>query len=163
MYWSSFDLISWEAPGLVCHQSVLHYQPFFWYSPLEEGGWRHRCLLALGIVEVTDSPDPSVHLPFVVNSSMNSCWERLGFECSFRGVTTVKLNYEAETIGSTKGEFFLKDLLFAPFSAPKCRYSWSSFLQGQESECLVRFLPAPWLLYWPNLALCNSSPLMMLC
>lgn len=79
-----------------------------------------------------DSPDPSAYLSFVVNSYMNSCWERLVFESNFRGVTSVKLNYEVETIGSTKGRFFLKDFLFAPSPAPKCRYSRSSFLQGQE-------------------------------
>lgn len=68
-----------------------------------------RRLLALGPVEMADSPDPAIYLPSVVNSFMGTCWERLafclGFESSFRSVTVVKLSYKAENNRVCQKEF----------------------------------------------------------
>lgn len=65
-------------------------------------------------------PDPSVDLPFVVNSCVNSWWEGFSFEFSYRGAASVKLNYEAEPIWATKARVFFEDLLFISSPAPRC-------------------------------------------
>lgn len=95
MYSSGFDLITQEAPDLVCHQSVLNSQVCSSCSPL----------CKVGIAQVTDIPDLSVDLPFVLNSCVNS----FSFEFNYRGVASVKLNYKAEPVWAPKERvFFLK-------------------------------------------------------
>jgi len=104
----------------------------------------------LETVEMTGSLDPSVYLPSVVNSCMNTCWEQLAFGLVWvvaLQVLPVKLSYRGEALRPATRRLFLKVLLFIPVCAPKCRYSSSSFMQGQMWECLVRFLLTPQFLY----------------
>lgn len=88
----------------------------------------------LGTVEMMGSPDPSVYLPSVVSSCMTTYWEQLAFGLVWDvalQVLPVKLSYKGEALRPATRTLVLKDLLFIPVCAPKCRYSSSSFMQGQ--------------------------------